>query len=87
VPAGRSQARDLVSLALGALLALLLGMVWLRRPADGAAAGRPAIDRFGRLGGNPAADAGSLGAVFALAGVGEVVGDLMARMIPDGSVS
>lgn len=75
----------LVSLALGALLALVLGMVWLRAaPAEPLHEGRRLMDSVGWAAILPQMLA-SLGAVFALAGVGEVVGDVMSAVIPDGS--
>ncbi|HOB13945.1 MAG TPA: DUF979 domain-containing protein [Novosphingobium sp.] len=75
----------LVSLALGALLALGLGMVWLgARPAEPLQEGRRLMDSVGWAAILPQMLA-SLGAVFALAGVGQVVGDLMSAVIPDGS--
>ena len=75
----------LVSLALGALLALLLGMGWLRAaPAEPLHEGRRLMDSVGWAAILPQMLA-SLGAVFALAGVGQVVGDVMSGLIPDGS--
>ncbi len=75
----------LVSLALGALLALVLGMVWLKaRPAEPLHEGRRLMDSVGWAAILPQMLA-SLGAVFALAGVGQVVGDLMSAVIPDDS--
>lgn len=75
----------LVSLALGAMLALALGMVWLKaRPAEALHEGRRLMDSVGWAAILPQMLA-SLGAVFALAGVGQVVGDLMSAVIPDGS--
>ena len=75
----------LVSLALGALLALVLGMTWLKAtPAEPLHEGRRLMDSVGWAAILPQMLA-SLGAVFALAGVGQVVGDLMSAVIPDGS--
>jgi len=75
----------LVSLALGALLALLIGLAWLRpHPAVPLQEGRRLMDSVGWAAILPQMLA-SLGAVFALAGVGDVVGQLMAGVIPDGS--
>ena len=72
----------LVSLALGALLALGLGMVWLgARPAEPLQEGRRLMDSVGWAAILPQMLA-SLGAVFALTGVGQVVGDLMSAVIP-----
>ena len=75
----------LVSLALGALLALAGGLIWLReRPAAALQEGRRLLDAVGWAAILPQMLA-SLGAVFALAGVGKVVGSLMSGVIPDGS--
>ena len=75
----------LVSLALGVILALGIGMVWLRTgPAEPLHEGRRLMDAVGWAAILPQMLA-SLGAVFALAGVGAVVGDLMSAVIPDGS--
>ena len=75
----------LVSLALGALLALAAGMAWLRAPTQvPLQEGRRLIDAVGWAAVLPQMLA-SLGAVFALAGVGKVVGTLMSGVIPDGS--
>lgn len=76
----------LVSLALGALLALVIGMAWLRpHPAAPVQEGRRLMDSVGWAAILPQMLA-SLGAVFALAGVGDVVGQLMAGVIPEGSL-
>ncbi|MFM5953413.1 MAG: DUF979 domain-containing protein [Novosphingobium sp.] len=75
----------LVSLALGVLVALGLGMVWFRTgPAEPLHEGRRLMDAVGWAAILPQMLA-SLGAVFALAGVGKVVGALMTTVIPDGS--
>lgn len=75
----------LVSLGLGVILALGIGMVWLRTgPAEPLHEGRRLMDAVGWAAILPQMLA-SLGAVFALAGVGAVVGDLMSAVIPDGS--
>ncbi|GAA3693994.1 DUF979 domain-containing protein [Sphingomonas cynarae] len=77
----------LVALAMGTMLALALGLMLLKaRPAQAFAAGRGLIDDIGWAAIMPQMLA-SLGAVFALAGVGEVVGGLMGRAIPGGSVA
>lgn len=76
----------LVSLALGALLALAIGLAWLRpHPAAPLQEGRRLMDSVGWAAILPQMLA-SLGAVFALAGVGDVVGQLMAGVIPEGSL-
>lgn len=75
----------LVSLALGALLALVTGLAWLRpHPAAPLQEGRRLMDSVGWAAILPQMLA-SLGAVFALAGVGDVVGQLMSGVIPAGS--
>ena len=75
----------LVSLALGALLALAGGLIWLReRPVAALQEGRRLLDAVGWAAILPQMLA-SLGAVFALAGVGKVVGGLASEVIPDGS--
>ena len=75
----------LVSLALGALLALTGGLIWLRNtPVAAMQEGRRLLDAVGWAAILPQMLA-SLGAVFALAGVGKVVGSLMSGVIPDGS--
>jgi uncharacterized membrane protein len=75
----------LVSLALGTLIALGIGMAWLRvRPTVPLEEGRRLMDAVGWAAILPQMLA-SLGAVFALTGVGEVVGDLVSAVIPDGS--
>ncbi|MBK6800585.1 DUF979 domain-containing protein [Novosphingobium sp.] len=76
----------LVSLSLGVLLALGVGMVWLRpRTLAPLEDGRRLMDAVGWAAILPQMLA-SLGAVFALAGVGEVVGGLMSGVIPEGSL-
>ena len=76
----------LVSLSLGVLLALAIGMVWLRpRALVPLEDGRRLMDAVGWAAILPQMLA-SLGAVFALAGVGEVVGGLMSGVIPEGSL-
>ncbi|ATE63020.1 DUF979 domain-containing protein [Rhizorhabdus dicambivorans] len=76
----------LVALATGVILALLVGYAWFRprwlAPFD---EGRRLMDGVGWAAVLPQMLA-SLGAVFALAGVGDVVGGLMERMIPEGSL-
>ncbi|MFM5947715.1 MAG: DUF979 domain-containing protein [Novosphingobium sp.] len=75
----------LVSLALGVLIALVIGMVWLRAgPAEPLHEGRRLMDSVGWAAILPQMLA-SLGAVFAIAGVGKVVGAVMTTVIPDGS--
>jgi uncharacterized membrane protein len=76
----------LVALALGVVLALLVGMAWLRaRPGTPFEEGRRLMDGIGWAAVLPQMLA-SLGAVFALAGVGEVVGGLVGSAIPAGSL-
>jgi uncharacterized membrane protein len=76
----------LVSLGLGVLLALIVLHAWLRPPVLAAVEeGRRLIDAVGWAAVLPQMLA-SLGAVFAVAGVGELVGGLAGRAIPDGSL-
>jgi uncharacterized membrane protein len=76
----------LVALTVGVLLALALCYVWLRpTPAEPFRAGGALMDDIGWAAALPQMLA-SLGAVFALAGVGEVVGRLVGVAIPAGSV-
>nr|WP_047168474.1 DUF979 domain-containing protein [Sphingomonas sp. Y57] len=76
----------LVALTLGVTIALATGYAWLRpramTPFD---EGRRLMDGVGWAAALPQMLA-SLGAVFALAGVGDVVGGLMERLIPEGSL-
>ncbi|MES2753844.1 MAG: DUF979 domain-containing protein [Pseudomonadota bacterium] len=76
----------LVALALGVIAALAVGYAWFRAPlAAPFAAGRRLMDGVGWAAVLPQMLA-SLGAVFAIAGVGEVVGGLAGRAIPEGSL-
>lgn len=76
----------LVSLALGTLLALGVGLAWFRiAPTAPLEEGRRLIDAVGWAAILPQMLA-SLGAVFAAAGVGEVVGSLVSGVIPAGSL-
>lgn len=75
----------LVSLALGTVLALAMGLAWLRpRAVVPLEEGRRLMDAVGWAAVLPQMLA-SLGAVFALAGVGEVVGQVASSVIPEGS--
>lgn len=75
----------LVSLGLGVLLALVILYVWLRPPALAAVQeGRRLVDAIGWAAVLPQMLA-ALGAVFAAAGVGEIVGGLAGAVIPEGS--
>jgi uncharacterized membrane protein len=76
----------LVSLGLGVVLALIVLYVWLRPPAVAALEeGRRLIDAVGWAAVLPQMLA-SLGAVFAIAGVGDLVGGLATLAIPEGSL-
>lgn len=76
----------LVSLALGVLLALGAGILWLRaRPIVALEQGARLMDSVGWAAILPQMLA-SLGAVFALAGVGDAVGGLLSLAIPQGSL-
>jgi len=76
----------LVSLGLGVILALIVLYAWLRpRPLAALEEGRRLIDAVGWAAVLPQMLA-SLGAVFAVAGVGELVGGLASQAIPQGSL-
>ena len=76
----------LVALASGVLLALAICYTWLRPPAlQPFREGARLMDDIGWAALLPQLLA-SLGAVFALAGVGEVLGGLVGRAIPSGSL-
>lgn len=76
----------LVSLAFGVLIALAVAMLWLRpRAATPFREGLRLMDSVGWAAILPQMLA-SLGAIFALAGVGKVIGGLTGRIIPDGSL-
>ena len=76
----------LISLAIGVIIALAVGMTRLRPPALlPLQQGRRLLDAVGWAAILPQMLA-SLGAVFALAGVGEVVGGLIGTAIPQGSL-
>jgi uncharacterized membrane protein len=75
----------LILLGLGALIALVVIMIWLRPPVLAPLQeGRRLIDAIGWAVVLPQMLA-SLGAVFALAGVGEIIGGLAGAVIPEGS--
>lgn len=76
----------LVALSLGVVLALGTALLWFRpRPMTAFDEGRRLMDGVGWAAVLPQMLA-SLGAVFALAGVGQVVGGLVGAMIPQGSL-
>ena len=76
----------LLLFAIGVLLALAAGIAWLRPPALAAMEeGRRLLDSIGWAAILPQMLA-ALGAVFALAGVGDVIGSLAGTIIPDGNV-
>jgi uncharacterized membrane protein len=76
----------LIALALGVLIALLVGCLWLRAsPVVPLQQGRRLMDQVGWAAILPQMLA-SLGAVFALAGVGDAVGGLVSQAIPQGSL-
>jgi len=75
----------LVSLALGVLLALVVSMSWLRAPVLAPLQeGRRLIDAVGWAAVLPQMIA-ALGAVFALAGVGDVISSYAGAWIPEGN--
>jgi len=76
----------LVALTCGVILALAIGYAWFRpRPAMPFSEGVRLMDGVGWAAVLPQMLA-SLGAVFALAGVGQVVGDIAGAAMPDGSL-
>ncbi len=76
----------LILYGVGVVIALVAAVVWLRPPALAPAEeGRRLIDSIGWAAILPQMLA-SLGAVFALAGVGEIIGGAAQSVIPDGSV-
>jgi len=76
----------LVSLGLGVILALIALYAWLRPPALAALEeGRRLIDAVGWAAVLPQMLA-SLGAVFAVAGIGDLVGGIAGQVIPHGSL-
>jgi uncharacterized membrane protein len=76
----------LLLFAVGVLLALGLAMAWLRPPPLAPVEeGRRLIDSIGWAAILPQMLA-ALGAVFALAGVGDAIGELSGMVIPEGSV-
>jgi uncharacterized membrane protein len=76
----------LISLGLGVLIALATLYIWLRPPALSALEeGRRLIDAVGWAAVLPQMLA-SLGAVFAVAGIGDLVGSMATQVIPQGSL-
>jgi uncharacterized membrane protein len=76
----------LILFGVGVVVALAAGMVWLRPPLLAPAEeGRRLLDSIGWAAILPQMLA-ALGAVFALAGVGEIIGGIAGGIIPDGSV-
>ena len=76
----------LILLGLGALIALLVIMAWLRpRPMAPLQEGRRLMDSVGWAAVLPQMLA-SLGAVFALAGIGDIIGDIAGQAIPEGNL-
>ena len=76
----------LILFGVGVLAALAAAMVWLRPPLAAAPEeGRRLLDSIGWAAVLPQMLA-ALGAVFAFAGVGEIIGSIANRVIPEGSV-
>lgn len=85
VPLVEAKQVTLVSLGLGVVLALAVLMVWLRPPVLAPLQeGRRLVEAIGWAIILPQMLA-SLGAVFALAGVGTILGGVAAEMLPEGS--
>ena len=76
----------LILLGLGVIIALAVCLAWLRpRPVAALEEGRRLMDSIGWAAVLPQMLA-ALGAVFALAGVGEIIGSLAGAVIPEGSL-
>ncbi len=76
----------LLLFAIGVLFALAAGIAWLRPPALAPMEeGRRLLDSIGWAAILPQMLA-ALGAVFAVAGVGDIIGSLAGQVIPEGSV-
>lgn len=76
----------LILLGLGVILALGVGMAWLRPPLLAPVdEGRRLMDSIGWAAVLPQMLA-ALGAVFALAGVGEIIGGIAGSVIPEGNI-
>ena len=76
----------LLLFGIGVIAALVAAMVWLRPPLSAPAQeGRRLLDSIGWAAILPQMLA-ALGAVFALAGVGEIIGGIAGSIIPEGSV-
>ena len=76
----------LLLFAIGVVLALIAAMIWLKPPAIAPAEeGRRLLDSIGWAAILPQMLA-ALGAVFALAGVGDIIGSVAGSIIPEGSV-
>lgn len=76
----------LILFGIGVLFALVAAMVWLRPPVLAPAEeGRRLLDSIGWAAILPQMLA-ALGAVFALAGVGDIIGAMAGAVIPEGSV-
>ncbi|QLC23991.1 DUF979 domain-containing protein [Parasphingopyxis algicola] len=76
----------LILLGLGVLIALIVCLIWLRPPLLAPVEeGRRLMDSIGWAAVLPQMLA-ALGAVFALAGVGDVIGGIAGGIIPEGSV-
>jgi uncharacterized membrane protein len=76
----------LILFGIGVLIALAAAIAWLRPPLLAPAEeGRRLIDSIGWAAILPQMLA-ALGAVFALAGVGDIIGGIAGQVIPDGSV-
>ncbi|MCE9521816.1 MAG: DUF979 domain-containing protein [Alphaproteobacteria bacterium] len=82
LPLGDAKQATLISLACGAVIAAFLAVVLLRQPLSSPfQEGRRLMDVIGWAALLPQMLA-SLGAVFAVAGVGKVVGDIAAQWVP-----
>ncbi len=76
----------LLLFGIGVVIALIVAIIWLRPPALAPAnEGRRLLDSIGWAAILPQMLA-ALGAVFALAGVGDIIGGAAGSVIPDGSI-
>ena len=81
-----ARCETLILFGIGVLVAIAVAMVWLRPPVLAPAEeGRRLLDSIGWAGILPQMLA-ALGAVFALAGVGDIIGGIAGEVIPRGSV-
>ena len=82
----KTNQETVILFAIGSVIALVFALLWLREPPSSAAQeGRRLIDSIGWAAILPQMLA-ALGAVFAIAGVGEIIGEFAGAIIPEGQV-